>query len=84
MVLYETNISRKPCHVMLCLWLGCRFARLANMVEIEVEMDSEVPAAEVAGIEEQIAALEEVADLQAEARLQAQAQDEVERLLRAI
>ena len=60
-----------------------RYARLANMVEIEVEMDTEVVAAEVAGIDEQIAALEEVADLQDEARLQAQAQDEVERLLRA-
>ncbi len=60
----------------------CRYARLANMVEIEVEMDTEVPAAEVAGIEEQIAALEEVKDLAAEAALQAQAQDEVERLLR--
>ncbi|KAK9834837.1 hypothetical protein WJX81_002704 [Elliptochloris bilobata] len=59
------------------------YARLANMVEIEVEMDTEVPAAEVAGIEEQIAALEEVADLAAEAAIQAQAQDEVERLLRA-
>ena len=59
-----------------------RYARLANMVEIEVEMDTEVPA-EVAGIEEQIAALEEVSDLAAEAALQAQAQDEVERLLRA-
>ena len=52
------------------------------MVEIEVEMDTEVPAAEVAGIEEQIAALKEVSDLAAEAALQAQAQDEVERLLR--
>lgn len=65
-----------------CVLGACRYARLANMVEIEVEMDTEVPAAEVAGIEEQIAALEEVSELAAEAALQAQAQDEVERLLR--
>ena len=65
-----------------CVLGARRYARLANMVEIEVEMDTDVPAAEVAGIEEQIAALEEVGDLAAEAALQAQAQDEVERLLR--
>ena len=54
------------------------------MIEIEVEMDAEVPAAEVVGIEEQITHLEEVADMQAGWRAQAEAQDEVERLLRAI
>ena len=62
---------------------GRRYARVANMIEIEVEIDTEVPAAEVAGIEEQILRLEEVAEMQADWRLQAEAQDEVERLLRA-
>jgi C4-type Zn-finger protein len=53
------------------------------MIEIEVEIDSEVPAAEeVASIEEQILRLEEVAEMQADWRAQAEAQDEVERLLR--
>lgn len=60
-----------------------RYARVANMIEIEVEIDTEVPAAEVEGIEEQILRLEEVAEMQADWRLQAEAQDEVERLLRA-
>ncbi|EIE21316.1 hypothetical protein COCSUDRAFT_56538 [Coccomyxa subellipsoidea C-169] len=58
------------------------YARVANMIEIEVEIDTEVPAAEVQGIEEQLMRLEEVAEMQADWRLQAEAQDEVERLLR--
>jgi C4-type Zn-finger protein len=53
------------------------------MIEIEVEIDTEVPAAEVQGIEEQLSRLEEVAEMQMDWRLQAEAQDEVERLLRA-
>lgn len=64
-------------------YAGGRYARVTNMIEIEVEMDTEVPAAEVAGIEEQIMRLEEVADMQADWHVQAEAQDEVERLLRA-
>ncbi|BDA44546.1 hypothetical protein COCOBI_06-0220 [Coccomyxa sp. Obi] len=59
------------------------YARVANMIEIEVEIDTEVPAAEVQGIEEQLQRLEEVAEMQADWRLQAEAQDEVERLLRS-
>ena len=34
------------------------------MIEIEVEIDAELPAAEVQGIEEQIDRLEEVAEMQ--------------------
>jgi hypothetical protein len=57
------------------------YARVMHMIEIEVEMETEVPTAELAGIEEQIAALNEVEELQEEWKIQAEAQDEVERLL---
>ena len=67
---------------LACVLAG-RYARVANMIEIEVEIDTEVPAAEVQGIEEQLSRLDEVAEMQADWRLQAEAQDEVERLLRA-
>ena len=50
----------------------------------QVEMDKEVPAAEVDGMAEQIARLMEVDDLQAEWQAAAEASDEVERLLRAV
>ena len=53
------------------------YRRVANMIEIEVEMDVDVPAAEVEGIEEQLTKLEEVESLQAEMEFQAEAQDEV-------
>eukprot|EP00887_Chlorella_sp_A99_P006770 scaffold3.g6770.t1 len=59
------------------------YARVLSMIEIEVEMESEVPAAEVLGIEQQIARLSEIEGLQEEWALQAEAQEEVERLLRA-
>ncbi|CAL5228093.1 g11163 [Coccomyxa viridis] len=59
------------------------YSRVANMIEIEVEIDAELPAAEVQGIAEQIDRLEEVAEMQADWKLQADAQDEVERILRA-
>ncbi len=42
----------------------CRYSRVANMIEIEVEIDAELPAAEVQGIAEQIDRLEEVAEMQ--------------------
>ena len=45
-------------------------------------METEIPAAEVEGIAEQIQQLEEVADLKQEWQAAAQAQDEVERLLK--
>ncbi|GAB4823249.1 hypothetical protein N2152v2_010295 [Parachlorella kessleri] len=59
------------------------YARVIAMIEIEVEMETQVPEAEVLGIEEQIARLTEIEGLQEEWQVQAQAQDEVERLLRA-
>ncbi|GIL63825.1 hypothetical protein Vafri_17820 [Volvox africanus] len=59
------------------------YSRVMNMIEIEVEMDIEVPAAEVAGIQEQVARLVELESLQEDWRAQAEARDEVERLLRA-
>lgn len=59
------------------------YARVMNMIEIEVEMETEVPQVELAGIQKQIEALNDIEELQAEWRLQSEAQDEVERLLRA-
>ncbi|PSC68405.1 SET domain-containing [Micractinium conductrix] len=59
------------------------YARVIAMIEIEVEMDADLPAAEVLGIEEQILRLSEIEELQAEWTIQAEAQDEVERLLRS-
>ncbi|MEM7101060.1 MAG: hypothetical protein AAF541_22560 [Pseudomonadota bacterium] len=43
-----------------------QFARVVNMIEVEVELDMQVPEAEVANIEEQIAKLLEVEELQRE------------------
>lgn len=62
--------------------LADAYARVISMIEIEVEMETEVPAAEVLGIAEQIQRLEEIESLQEDWQLQAEAQDEVERLLR--
>ncbi|GFR42706.1 hypothetical protein Agub_g3629 [Astrephomene gubernaculifera] len=59
------------------------YGRVMSMIEIEVEMDIEVPAAEVAGIQEQLARLVELEAVQEDWRAQAEARDEVERLLRA-
>lgn len=57
------------------------------MVEIEVEMDNDVFAAEevtnAASIAEQIERLMELEDLEKQWRIQAEANDEVERLLRS-
>lgn len=47
------------------------------MIEIEVEMDVDVPAAEVEGIEEQLVKLQELDELQTEMEYQIEAQDEV-------
>ncbi len=55
------------------------YTRVMNMIEIEVEMDIEVPAAELAGIEEQMVRLQELEGLQDEWRVQAEARDEVRR-----
>lgn len=58
------------------------YAKVISMIEIEVEMETQVPLSEMEGIEVQIAKLGEIEELQSEYKLQAEAQDEVERLLR--
>ncbi|GLU05971.1 hypothetical protein SLE2022_230430 [Rubroshorea leprosula] len=61
------------------------YARISSMIEIEVEMDSDVLAAESAStaetISEQIQQIMELENLEEEWRLQAEANDEAERLL---
>ncbi|GAB4834568.1 hypothetical protein Ancab_032827 [Ancistrocladus abbreviatus] len=61
------------------------YARISSMIEIEVEMDTDVPAAEAASnvesIGKQIAQIMELENLEERWRLQAEANDEVERLL---
>lgn len=47
------------------------------MIEIEVEMEIELPEAELVGIEQQMARLEELEGLQDDWRVQAEARDEV-------
>ncbi|KAL2651246.1 hypothetical protein R1flu_019374 [Riccia fluitans] len=63
------------------------YAKVASMIEIEVEMDIDVLAAEAAKtdstVADQIERLMEVESLQKEWRNQAEANDEVERLLRS-
>ncbi|KAI3436374.1 hypothetical protein D9Q98_002427 [Chlorella vulgaris] len=59
------------------------YARVIAMIEIEVEMEADLPAAEVLGIEQQIQRLSEIESLQEEWQIQAEAQDEVERMLRS-
>jgi len=61
------------------------YAKLCSMIEIEIEMDSDVIAAEVASsaerISEQIQQLMEIDSLEEQWRIQAEANDEAERLL---
>ncbi|KAL6894917.1 hypothetical protein ACP4OV_007537 [Aristida adscensionis] len=61
------------------------YAKLCSMIEIEVEMDSNVIAAEAASsaerISEQIQQLMEIDSLEEQWRIQAEANDEAERLL---
>jgi hypothetical protein len=45
-------------------------------------MDSELPQAELLGLEEQMARLSELEELSEDMKLQAEARDEVEKLLR--
>lgn len=63
------------------------YAKLASMIEIEVEMDKDVFAAEevtnASSIAEQIERLMELEDLEKQWRIQAEANDEIERLLRS-
>ncbi|KAK3013970.1 hypothetical protein RJ639_008130 [Escallonia herrerae] len=61
------------------------YARISSMIEIEVEMDSDVLAAEAASnvesVAEQIQQIMELENLEERWRIQAEANDEVERLL---
>ncbi|GJU48501.1 pentatricopeptide repeat superfamily protein, partial [Tanacetum coccineum] len=61
------------------------YARISSMIEIEVEMDSDVLAAEAAGNAETIAAqieqIMELENLEERWKIQAEANDEVEKLL---
>ncbi|KMZ65065.1 Pentatricopeptide repeat (PPR) superfamily protein [Zostera marina] len=61
------------------------FARISSMIEIEVEMDSDVLAAEAESnaerISEQIEQIMEIENLEETWKIQAEANDEVERLL---
>jgi len=61
------------------------YAKLCSMIEIEIEMDSDVIAAEAASsaerISEQIQQLMEIDSLEEQWRIQAEANDEAERLL---
>ncbi|XP_050227316.1 uncharacterized protein LOC126676973 isoform X2 [Mercurialis annua] len=61
------------------------YARISSMIEIEVEMDSDVLAAEAVGnveaIAEQIQQIMELENLEERWRIQAEANDEAERLL---
>ncbi|WOL11070.1 hypothetical protein Cni_G19831 [Canna indica] len=61
------------------------YARISSMIEIEVEMDSDVLAAEAVGnaenIAQQIQQIMEIENLEERWRVQAEANDEVERLL---
>ena len=57
------------------------YARVMNMIEIEVEMEIELPEAELVGIEQQMVRLEELEGLQDDWRVQAEARDEVRPLM---
>lgn len=63
------------------------YAKISSMIEIEVEMDSDVLAAEAVSnaesIAEQIQQIMELEDLEQRWKIQAEANDEVERLLRS-
>lgn len=61
------------------------YARISSMIEIEIEMDSDVLAAEsvssAESISEQIQQIMELENLEEKWRLQAEANDEAERLI---
>ncbi|KAI4370302.1 hypothetical protein MLD38_018666 [Melastoma candidum] len=61
------------------------YARISSMIEVEVEMDSNVLAAEAVGnadnVAQQIQQLMEIENLEERWKLQAEANDEAERLL---
>uniref|UniRef100_A0A7R9VZJ9 Ubiquitin-like domain-containing protein n=1 Tax=Chlamydomonas euryale TaxID=1486919 RepID=A0A7R9VZJ9_9CHLO len=76
----RANIEERLCKKLELLE---GYARVMNMIEIEVEMDLEVPAAELADIQQQLMALSDLEEVRTEWSLQAEARDEVERLLRS-
>lgn len=55
------------------------YARVMNMIEIEVEMDLQVPVAELEGLGAEIEKLSELESIREEWQAQAEAQDEVRR-----
>lgn len=63
--------------VALIVPCALQHSRVMNMIEIEVEMDIEVPAAEVAGIQQQMDRLIELESVAEDWRAQAEARDEV-------
>ena len=58
------------------------YTRVCAMVEVEVEMETEIPLAEYQDLKNQIARMSDVESLQEEWNERAAAADEVERLLR--
>ncbi|KAM3289772.1 putative protein isoform X1 [Capsicum chacoense] len=74
----ESSVSRR-------IELIESYARISSIIEIEVEMDSDVLAAEAAGnaenIAEQIQQIMELENLEEKWKIQAEANDEAERLL---
>ena len=58
------------------------YTRVCAMVEVEVEMETEIPLAEYQDLKNQIARMSEVESLQEDWKERAAAADEVERLLR--
>ncbi|CAG9465420.1 unnamed protein product [Pedinophyceae sp. YPF-701] len=86
---YETRLQRVKAareglegRVARGVELIAGFARVMSMIEIEVEMESQVTTAELDDLAQQVERLEEVERLSQEYRVQAEAIDEVERLLR--
>ena len=59
------------------------YTRVCAMVEVEVEMETEIPLAEYQDLKNQIARMSEIESLQEEWTERAAAADEVERLLRS-
>ena len=61
------------------------YSRVSHMIEIEIELDADIDAAEASvartGITEELVRVEELEDLKEEWTLQVEAKDEIERLL---
>jgi hypothetical protein len=59
------------------------YSKVISMIEIEVEMETEIPMVEYQDLKNQLLRVSEVESLQEEWRQRAEAQDEVERILRS-